>query len=259
MSQISLGAQAAHAILIHGAWQGSWVWRDFAPLLQASGIMPHAIDLPGNGSDDTPLLNVNLDLYLSHIGALIDRLQGDVLIIAHSGGGVVGTALGELYPDRIKAIAYIAGMMLPPDWHFGHVLDQEKAVEHGWLGIGPHLKWSDDGFVSSVPAEAGAKIFLNDMSFDVALEGAKKLTPQAEPGRALKTHWTAERFGKIPRIYVECAQDLSVLQPIQQAMQKLVPGATNITLDAGHAPHVSQPQLLLETLLPHLQTQMNSG
>lgn len=256
MSQTPPTAPATHVILIHGAWQGSWVWRDFAPLLEAAGLTPHAIDLPGNGADDTPLHDVNLELYLAHVGALIDRLEGDVVLIAHSGGGVVATALGERYPGRIKAITYLAGMMLPPNWHFGHVLEQEKAVERGWLGIGPYLDWSDDRFVSSVPAEAGAKIFLNDMPFDVALEGAKNLTPQAEPGRALKTLWTEGRFGTIARIYVECAQDLSVLQPIQQAMQKLVPGAHRIALDTGHAPHVSQPQLLARALLPCLQTQL---
>lgn len=252
MQPTSSSNPQTHIILIHGAWQGGWVWTDFAPLLEEAGLKPHAIDLPGNGADDTALEDVSLERYLDHVGHLIEELQGPVIIIAHSGGGVVGTALGERYPGRIKRIIYIAGMMLPPDWTFGHVLKQEKAEEKGLLGIGPHLEWSGDGFVSSVPPEAGAKIFLNDMPFDVALEGARKLTPQAEPGRALKTHWTEERFGSIPRIYVECAQDLSVLLPIQQAMQKLVPGAKTIALDAGHAPHVSQPQLLAVSLIPHL-------
>lgn len=244
--------QSPHVILIHGAWQGSWVWRDFAPLLKKAGFTPHAIDLPGNGADDTPLADVSLDLYLAHIGALIERLAGDILIIAHSGGGVVGTALGERYPQRIKAITYIAGMMMPSGWHFGDVLREEKAEERGLLGIGPYLEWNEERTVSSVPADAGAKIFLNDMPFDVALKGATNLTSQAEPGRALKTDWTEVGFGTIPRIYVECARDLSVLLPIQQAMQKLVPGARRIALDAGHAPHVSQPQVLADALLPAL-------
>lgn len=245
--------QPSHAILIHGAWQGSWVWQDFAPLLAKAGFVPHAIDLPGNGADDTPLKDVSLDLYLDHIGALIEKLEGDVLIIAHSGGGVVGTALGERYSQRIKAIAYIAGMMLPSGWSFGTVLAEERAEERGLLGIGPYLHWNEGRTVSSVPAEAGAKIFLNDMPFDVALAGAENLTPQAEPGRAFKTEWTAERFGTIPRIYVECAQDLSVLRPIQQAMQNAVPGAHRIALDAGHVPHVSQPQVLADALIPALR------
>ncbi|MEO0384411.1 MAG: alpha/beta fold hydrolase [Pseudomonadota bacterium] len=241
-----------HAILIHGAWQGSWVWRDFAPLLEKAGFTPHAIDLPGNGADDTPLADVGLDLYLAHIGALIEQLEGDILIIAHSGGGVVGTALGELYPQRINSITYIAGMMMPSGWHFGDVLREEKAEERRLLGIGPYLEWNEARTVSWVPARAGAQIFLNDMPFDVALKGAENLTPQAEPGRALKTDWTEERFGSTPRIYVECAQDLSVMLPIQQAMQKLVPDARRIALDVGHAPHVSQPTVLADALIPEL-------
>lgn len=242
-----------HAILIHGAWQGSWVWNDFAPLLEAEGMTPDAVDLPGNGTDDTPFSEVSITRYIDHVVGVVDDIEGDILIIAHSGGGVVGTGVGEARPERIKAIAYIAGMMLPPDVHFGHVLAQERAEERCLFGIGPHLEWSVDGLVSSVPAEAGARIFLNDMPFDLALAGARQLTPQAEPGRALKTRWTEERFGTIPRIYVECAQDLSVMQPIQQAMQKLVPGAHRILLDAGHAPHVSQPRKLADTLIPALQ------
>jgi pimeloyl-ACP methyl ester carboxylesterase len=246
--------QSPHVILIHGAWQGSWVWRDFSPFLEKAGFTPHAIDLPGNGADDTPLVDVSLDLYLAHISALIERLEGDILVIAHSGGGVIGTALGELYSRRIKAISYIAGMMMPSGWHFGDVLRAEKAEERGLLGIGPYLQWSNERAVSWVPPEAGARIFLNDMPFDVALKGAANLTAQAEPGRALKTDWTDESFGAIPRIYVECAQDLSVLQPIQRAMQKLVPGARRIVLNVGHAPHVSQPQVLADAVIPALRT-----
>ena len=40
-------------ILIHGAWQGSWVWARFTPYLEAAGLAAHAVDLPGNGVDGT--------------------------------------------------------------------------------------------------------------------------------------------------------------------------------------------------------------
>jgi pimeloyl-ACP methyl ester carboxylesterase len=244
---------ALHAVLIHGAWQGSWVWRDFAPYLREAGFEPHAVDLPGNGADDTPLHEVNIERYIDHVAGLIDTLDGDVVIIAHSGGGVVGTGVAEARCERIKAVVYIAGMMLPSNMHFGHVLAQEKAEERGLMGIGPYLEWNEDHSVSTVPPEAGAKIFLNDMPYDVAIEGAQHLTPQAEPGRALQTRWTPQRFGSVPRLYVECVRDLSVMQPIQQAMQAMVPGARRIVLDAGHAPHVSQPQALAEALIPPLR------
>jgi hypothetical protein len=43
------------------------------------------------------------------------------------------------------------------------------------MGIGPYLEWNEDRSVSTVPPEAGAKIFLNDMPYDVALEGAQAI------------------------------------------------------------------------------------
>jgi hypothetical protein len=95
--------------------------------------------------------------------------------------------VAEARPERIAAVAYIAGMMLPSDMQFRPCAGEEKAEERGLLGIGPYLEWNEDRSVSTVPPEAAAKIFLNDMPYDVALRRrASNLTPQAEPGRALQ-------------------------------------------------------------------------
>ncbi len=240
------------AILIHGAWQGSWVWKDFAPLLEAAGVAPVALDLPGNGADGRAPETVSIDDYLTHVVAAIDAHQGDIVLVGHSGGGVVATGAAELRPDRVKQVVYLAGMMLPAGMTFGDLLAQENAAERGMVGIGTHLEWNDERTVSVVPPEAGARIFLNDMPFEVALEGAKNLTPQGEGGKTIAVSWTPERFGQISRIYVECTQDLSVVPHMQQAMQKLVPGATRLVMDAGHAPHISDPKALADLLTPYL-------
>src|SRR5581483_7678514 len=63
------------AILIHGAWQGSWVWDRLIPLLaRSAGIVPVAVDLPGNGKDGTRPADVSLDIYVSHVGSVLKRL-----------------------------------------------------------------------------------------------------------------------------------------------------------------------------------------
>ena len=41
-------------LLVHGAWQGRWVWDAFLPHLAQAVFHCTAIDLPGNGSDATP-------------------------------------------------------------------------------------------------------------------------------------------------------------------------------------------------------------
>ncbi|MGY8957303.1 MAG: alpha/beta fold hydrolase, partial [Alphaproteobacteria bacterium] len=50
-------------LLIHGAWQGAWAWQRLAPLLEAAGHTAVAVDLPGDGSDDTTPENVTTMLY----------------------------------------------------------------------------------------------------------------------------------------------------------------------------------------------------
>ena len=239
-------------ILVHGAWQGSWVWRDFQPFLHEVGIETHAIDLPGNGVDDTPFEQVDIDCYVEHVGRLIDKIGQPVSIIGHSGGGVVATAVAEAFADQVKRVAYIAGMMLPAGMTFGDLLEQENAAERGLLGVGPYLQWSKDRTVSRVPPEVAVWIFLNDVTYRDALEGAQNLTPQPEGGRSIAANWTADRFGKLPRLYVECSRDRSVLPEIQQRMRQLVPGARCVSLDVGHAPHISAPAKLARALIPFL-------
>ena len=63
---------------------------------------------------------------------------------------------------------------------------------------------------------------------------------------------STERFGRVPRIYVECRQDRSVTLPLQQRMQQLTPGARRISLDCGHVPQLACPQALSDALLPAL-------
>ena len=38
-------------VLIHGAWQGGWVWADVVPRLTEAGHACHAVDLPGSAPD----------------------------------------------------------------------------------------------------------------------------------------------------------------------------------------------------------------
>lgn len=244
---------AASVILIHGAWQGSWVWARLVPYLEGAGLRTIPVDLPGNGADGSSPESASLARYVEHVGAIIAATTSPVALVGHSGGGVVATAVAERFRERVERVAYIAGMMLPPGMGFGDVLNDMKAAETGLLGIGPHLVWSDDRRVSSVPTEAAADIFLNDVPRDEALRLAGGLTPQGEGGRAISTTWTPGRFGTVPRLYVECADDRSVLLPVQRRMQELVPGAARVTLDAGHAPHVSQPARLAEVLVPFLK------
>ncbi len=251
-----------HLILIHGAWQGSWVWQPSLPYFEQKGLFTYPVDLPGSGSpgnqiEDIGIENIQIDSYVKTISDVISRIeqgksfnprQDKVVLVAHSGGGVVATQVAENYASRIDAVIYLAGMMLPPLVSFKNLLEQLKQQGFDYSGIETCLKWNADGSVSEVLTEAGAKIFLNDLPYNQAIKSAAKLTAQATSGLAIEANWSQEKFGQIPRLYVECMLDRSVKPGIQKIMQRLVPGAKKVSLNTGHAPHVSQPELTVNVI-----------
>lgn len=247
-----------NVLLIHGAWAGSWVWDELQPRLQALGYATCAVDLPGNGQDQTPLEQVSLDLYLQYLQARIASARSTTssdapwVVIAHSGAGVIATALAEAMPERIAGLVYIAGMMLPSGMGFAELIRRLQHQHPQVAGIGPYLLWNTERTQSRVPPIAAREIFFQDMNDESAMAAAVRLSAQPESGRALVAEWSAERAGRIPRLYIEATLDRSVVLPLQRAMQELVPGAHIESLISGHAPQVSMPDAVISALEPFL-------
>ncbi|MFT9453067.1 alpha/beta fold hydrolase [Komagataeibacter saccharivorans] len=241
-------------IVIHGAWQGSWAWQRFMDVWATRTAIPaHAVDLPGNGVDGTPARDATLARYVAHVAELMDTIGTPVHLVAHSGGGVVASAVAERFPARVRSIAYLAGMMLPDGMGFGQVVERMVPQYPAATGINPYLRWPEPGMVSVVPPEAAVAIFLQDCPPDVAIAASRRLTPQGLGGLDLRASLTAARFGTVPRLYVEATGDRSVILPVQRRMQALVPGAQVITMDTGHAPQVADPVGTVDHLLPFIE------
>ncbi|MDJ0929771.1 hypothetical protein [Breoghania sp.] len=154
--------------------------------------------------------------------------------------------------ERFARIVYVAGMMLPSGVTFAEVQSEIDGSISSPSGVTGELSWSADGKVSTVPRAAATAILFSDCPPDMAAMAALKLTPQGEGGRALRVTTPPERFGRIPRLYVEATEDRSVLIDVQRRMQQLVPGATVISLPTGHVPQLIAPKLLAEAILPFL-------
>jgi len=243
-----------HLLLIHGAWATPAIWSALTPYLEAEGFRVHAVALPGDGIADERDPVLSLQACIERLSDRIAPLRGAVSLIAHSGGGVVATALAEALPQRITALVYIAGMMLPSGVGFAELV-QELIAEHPEAaGIGPYLEWDEAHSSSRVPTEAAQQIFFQDLQPMPAQQAAAALVPQPEAMRALVAHWSPERFGRLPRLYIEALQDRSVVLAVQRVMQARVPGAQRIGLDSGHAPQLSQPHQLAQAIAPFLHT-----
>jgi pimeloyl-ACP methyl ester carboxylesterase len=189
---------------------------------------------------------------------VVQAIGQPVALLGHSGGGQTVAQVAEAVPDQIAVLVYLAGMMLPSGQTYAEFV-QRAAVDQPALagaGIGRHLDWLDGGRVSQVQPDGARRLFLHDVEPDAAQAAVALLRPQPETGRQMRNQLSAERFGRVPRVYLGCLQDRSLLWPLQQRMQQLTPGALALTLDCGHVPQLAQPAALTALLLPALAPHM---
>jgi pimeloyl-ACP methyl ester carboxylesterase len=235
-------------VLVHGAWQGSWGWSKLLPFLAQRGWQADALDLPGNGVDATAAADVSLERYVEHVANAAARHAEPVVLVGHSGGGVVISQVAEAIPDRVACLVYLAGMMLPSGVGFADIIKRLVPADPEAAGIARHLIWSGDRLSSTVPPDAAIEIFYQDCDPAEARWAASRLTPQPERGRAVCPSLTAERYGRVPRIYVEATRDCAVVPAAQALMQELSPGARRMVMETGHAPQLAQPETLAARL-----------
>ena len=80
------------------------------------------------------------------------------------------------------------------------------------------------------------------------LRAAARLGPQPAGVVTMTFELAAERFGRLPRHYVECLEDRAIAIADQRAMRAKTPCAVH-TLPASHSPFYSMPERLVEVLL----------
>src|ERR1043165_5046814 len=96
-------------VLVHGAWQGDYVWEQTRAILIAEGYRVSVVKLPGHGNDTTPAHQVSLQAYVSEVKNAINEYNEPVILVGHSlGGGIVTQTAAEL-PQKINKLVYVAG------------------------------------------------------------------------------------------------------------------------------------------------------
>jgi pimeloyl-ACP methyl ester carboxylesterase len=230
-------------ILIHGAWQGAWAWDAIVPRLQAMGHDAIAVDLPGNGHNPLPPAQVNLERYAEHVRDIIDATRGPIVMVGHSMGGTAAAQACELRPDRIALAIFLAAFLLPNGMS---VLEfYEQHLEPWMRGAHARVSYDAEGLVSRVDPESALEVFYHKAERKLAEAAARRLTPQPEGGRRSKLQLSAERFGTVPRVYIEARSDCSVHLPLQRKMQAMSPCLAVYGLDSDHAPQLSDPDAVV--------------
>ena len=231
-------------LLIHGAWHGGWCWRKVVPLLQAKGHNVPAPDMPGHGDDKTPMANVTLKSYTDRICEIAAAQAEPVILVGHSMGGVLITQAAEEHPRKIRALVYMCAF-LPRN---GDSLmtwaqqDRESMVNPTTIDS---LSKELVGFKIEHSREA---FYANSADEDIAF-AQSHLVNQSTAPFVTPIVSTMERWGQIPRYYIECAQDRAITLGLQREMQKHSPCNKTFSIDTDHSPFLSAPEPLADILL----------
>ena len=226
-------------VLVHGGWQGGWSWRRVVPHLRASGHEVYTPTLTGLGERAHLLGCVDgLDTHVNDVLGLIEYEDlEEVMLVGHSYGGVVITAVAEIVAEKLSHLVYLdawipkdgQGMfdLMPP----GRAEGYREAARVSGEGLG----------VPPLPIEAFAIADEEDARWF-----ASKLVVQ--PLRTLEDSvgLSSEAAGRLPHTYIACTVNPAlapVFRPFAERA-RTEEGWGYQELPTGHAAMITMSQEL---------------
>jgi len=239
-------AQAAEKppiALVHGAFEDAQVWGHVSAKLKADGYQVVAVDLPGRPGAPMAPDKVSLDLYRDTVVKALGNFHRPAVVVGHSFGGIVISAVAEQVPKEVKTLVFVAAY-LPHDGDSLVSLAQQDADAK----IGPHLKIEKDKEIATIEYSARADLFAN-----AAPEALRKAIPDLildEPLAPLATpvHVTDAHFGKVDKVYVHTQLDQVISPAFQATMVAGTPVRREFSLPTGHTPFLTDPDGLAKAI-----------
>lgn len=237
-------------VLIHGSWHGGWCFDEVAARLRAAGHAVRAPTLPGMGADEAGLRSVTLQGWAEFAARQSAELKAElhgapVVLAGHSRGGLVISQAAETDPVAMDALVYICAMMLPD----GMSRAAFKALEEPTPDFDALISPVHGGAGTVVdPARAGA-VFAQLSPPDLVAAALPRLLAEPHGPRSTPIAVTPERWGRLPRTYIECTADRTIPIASQRKMQEMSPGAKVVTLESDHSPYLCCPQQLADALI----------
>jgi pimeloyl-ACP methyl ester carboxylesterase len=127
-------------LLVHGAWEAGWVWREVAAHLREAGHEVYCPTLTGLG-ERSHLLSPTVDLE-THIADILGVIRwerlNNVTLVGHSYGGMVVTGVADRAHDKIGSLIYLDAFMPKDGQSLLDIVPPERAAglrklanEHG--------------------------------------------------------------------------------------------------------------------------------
>ena len=230
------------AVLVHGAWMDASARDRVIAALGEPDVDAVAVDLPGHGDDATeaPSLQDYVDAVVAALPA-----EGEAVLVGHSVGGMVVSAVTEAAPGRVSRLVYVAGYLLR-DGESLYGLSQTDADSH----VGRY--WRQDDPAAYTPASIAPEGIVgpfcadrdeSDRAMPVATHRAEPVPPLGTP-----VSLSAEGFGGVPITYVRTLADHALSPALQDRMIEARSDVDTVDLDTSHLPMLTMPEALVDVI-----------
>jgi pimeloyl-ACP methyl ester carboxylesterase len=240
----------ANFVLVHGAWHGGWCWRRVVDALQAQGHRAHAVTLTGVGERAHLMSSlITLETHIADVASAIEaeELQ-DVVLAVHSYAGLIGTAIADRMPQRLRHLVYVDAVVPKPgeSWSSTHASATREARLAAAQASADYSFPAPDPAVFGLAAEDHAWV-------------QRRQTPH--PGHTYQAplQFDPKRVAAVPRTFIDCVQPrLGTIDSIRPRVRdaNFWDGAWSggggirvVELKTGHDPMVSAPAELTRLLL----------
>lgn len=211
--------------------------------LEKGGQKVVVVELPAHGDDFTSPASVSIDVYRDKVISAILSTKEKVILVGHSLGGVVVSAVAEKIPNKIKKLVQIGAFPPANGQSLADVAGQDAQAL-----VGPSLIPSTDqltldvkhGDITSIFCQHGSDAVKQLMLANFRVEPA---IPFGNP-----ITLTDANFGKVDKYYIHTLQDHAIGIDLQNRIADAAHITKVFSLNTGHSPFLIQPDEVTKIL-----------
>ena len=223
-------------VLIHGAYQGGWIWKPVVARLRAAGHVAQAPTLDGC-AERRHALRRGITVG-SHAREVADFLVyedlSDVVLVGTSSGGMVMLKAAELARDRVGRLVFVDALALLPGERVDDIVKRATPNETTDIATGP------------TRADAESRLF-RDLDAATRAWALARITPH--PVAALEAPMEATAFWDQAwqATVIRCRRAVNPPESHQRRTAERLEADWH-ELDTGHYPMLSEPEALTALL-----------
>ena len=226
-------------VVAHGAWSAAWAWKKMRPLLRAAGHEVWTPTYTGLG-ERAHLANptVELDTHIADVVGMLEMEDlRDVVLIAHSYGGMVATGVADRARERIAQLVYLDAFV-PQDGQ--SLFDLQSPETRARMR---ELARTDGEGWRLPPTQMPADTPDADVAWASGRRRPQPIKTFEQPLRL------AGNGAPPPRSYIYCQRcaPADVFRQFADRAQR-ESGWRYFEIDASHNPHITAPHALLDLL-----------